>query len=44
MTLSQKTCLLIYFNSFGGKRVALRRTVVRPGERAAIPKIHPEQG
>lgn len=42
MTLSQKTCLLIYFNSFGGKRVALSRTVSGLGVRTAIPKFHPE--
>ena len=36
MTLSQKTCLLAINNNFGGKWVALRGTVGRPGKRTAI--------
>lgn len=36
MTLSQKTCLLAINNNFGGKWVALRCTVGRPGKRTAI--------
>lgn len=42
MTLSQKTCLLAIHNNFGGKWVALSRTVFGLGVRMAIPENHPE--
>ncbi|BDO01327.1 hypothetical protein KAM644c_09040 [Klebsiella quasipneumoniae subsp. quasipneumoniae] len=37
MTLSQKTCLSVIINNFGGKWVAQMRTVERLGMHAALP-------